>query len=435
MGKQVFTNNASALVTSNITTGSLSFTIESGFADRFPALVAGDWFVGTLQNSAGDIEIIRVNKRDVGSNAIQNVVRGQEGTSPLAFSAGEAVFAVRATAAHHQALSDHLIDPDDAHAASAVSFSPTSDIEATTAQGAIEEAYAKLTSAIALASGLLGSSKVSVTDLVKQTHTLFTSSGTAPDFTVTVPTGFDAYAFQRLQVKMHAAGTTDSSTINVSGLGAKGIKRYSPSGAKIPCRFAANQILDMMYDGADFIVLNPAMVQEAPGDIAFTFTPTQSPGTRRLLVQGQCIEIALYPTLAFLWCGSTNNNNAIDSLKADFFYKCADPLNPSATRADLGAYLKLPDPGYFLRALNTGTAGLDANRLPFKYQDQQLMDHTHTSPISALDGPSLDAANGRGGGIDGHFRTDAINLATDVPGTIGKELRVKNMGAYVWMAY
>lgn len=435
MGKQRFTNNASALITSNITPSSLSFTIEAAFADKYPALVAGDWFIGTLQSSAGDVEVIKVNKRDVGSNAIQNVERAQEGTTALSLSAGEAIFSVRPTASLLQAVSDHLVDPEDAHAASAISFAPTADIDATNTQAALQQAYDKLTTAIALASSLLGSSKVSITDLIAQTHTQFTTTGVSPDYVLTPTPAITAYGRQRYQIKVHANGASDACTVNISGLGPKALKRYDAAGNKVPCRVFEGQLIDVVYDGMDLVVLNAPVIMEAPGDVNFTLTPTQAPGTRRILIQGQCIQLALYPTLTFLWCGSALNNNADPNLKADFFYKCADPANPNGTRSDLGGYLKLPDPGYYFRTLNTGTTGLDAGRSPFKYQEQQLMDHEHTSPISALDGPALDAANGRGGGIDGHFKTDNISLKTGMVGTIGTELRVKGRGLYEWMSY
>lgn len=431
MAKQQFTNNASALITSNITPASLSFTIESAFADRFPVLVGGDWFIGTLQSSAGDIEVIRVNKRDVGSNAVQNVVRAQEGTTALSLSAGEAIFSVRATAAHHQATSDHMIDADDAHPSSAISFAPTVDIESTNAQAAIEEAYTKLTAAIALASGLLGSSKVSITDLVAQTHTFYTTAGTAPDFTITPVPAITAYTRQRFQIKAHAAGSTDTSTLNVSGLGAKAIKRYGPSGSKLPVRFAENQYLDIFYDGADMVVLNAPSVSEAPGDVAFSYTPTQAPGTSRILVQGQCIQIALYPSLAFLWCGSTYNNNVDPNLKADFFYKCADPMNPSATRSDLGGWLKLPDAGYFLRSMNTAPTGVDGGRNPYKNQLDDNKDHTHTSAGTRT---GMDAAN-PGAAFFSSSGDFADFGPKDIAHSGGTEARPKNRPVYEWICY
>lgn len=427
MAKQRFTNNASALITSNIAPGSLSFTIESAFADRFPALVAGDWFIGTLQNSAGDVEVIRVNKRDVGSNAVQSVVRAQEGTTALSLSAGEAIFSVRATAAHHQQIADHVIDPDDAHAASAVSFAPTDDIDATNTQAAVEEVLSKLTDAIALASGLLGSSKVSISDLVAQTHTQYTSAGAAPSFTLTPMPAITSYTKQRLVMKAHAAGSTDDCTLNVSALGAKAIKRYDAAGGKVPFRFAEGQLLDLAYDGVDFVVLNAPVVMQAPGDVTFTHTASQAPGTRRILVEGQCLQLALYPSLTFLWCGAEFNNNGDINLKADFFYRCNDPNNPEVTRSNTGAYLKLPDPGYFFRTLNRAITGVDAGRNAFKYQQDDNKAHTHTFRVDNLDGTDTSHPNGAGNRATGTSEPTSSNG--------GAEARPKNRPIYEWMAY
>lgn len=421
---QKFTNNATALITSNITTGSLSFTIESAFADRYPALVSGDWFVGTLQNIAGDIEVIRVNKRDVGSNAIQDVVRAQEGTKALTFSAGEAVFSVRATAAHHQDTVNHIASTAGAHAASAVAFSPTADISAVTVQAAIEEVRADAV-ALDAAQTLVVAAKVSIADLVAQTHTALTTSGTSPAFVATPAAPLTAYApFQRFQIKAHAAGGLVN-TVNFSGLGAKSIKQYDSSGAKVDAVFVINQVMDMVYDGTDFVVFNAPGYSEPAGDYHLSASPTQPPGTRRILVQGQPVLRATYPTLDFLWCGSTLNNHVDPLQKADFYYRCTDPLNPSTTRSDAGAYMVLPPAGYFPRPINTGSTGADASRARFKLQEDDNKAHTHTyqaelTPTSMYISTEI-GYRGRDTGT------------TSSSG--GAEARPKNFAGYLWLSY
>lgn len=88
-----------------------------------------------------------------------------------------------------------------------------------------------------------------------QALTAFTTSGTAPAFTLTPVPAITAYAAnQRFQVTFNAAGTTP--TLNVSGLGAKNLKQYTATGAKIAAIIASGQTSDVVYDGTDLVVLD-----------------------------------------------------------------------------------------------------------------------------------------------------------------------------------
>lgn len=94
---QKFKDNGRALLQSSITTGSLSLTVEAAKADRFPTgnttnwLAPVDWFKCVLINSAGDREVIRVGTRTLGSGVFGNILRAQDGTTALAFTAGSVV--------------------------------------------------------------------------------------------------------------------------------------------------------------------------------------------------------------------------------------------------------------------------------------------------------------------------------------------------------
>lgn len=103
---QLFTNNARALLASGITDTATSLTVEASKADLFPVANVGtgavpsvnNWFKLTLQDSSGNVEIVYVRTRTAGSGVMSNVIRGQEGTTARAFSAGT-VAGVRITAA------------------------------------------------------------------------------------------------------------------------------------------------------------------------------------------------------------------------------------------------------------------------------------------------------------------------------------------------
>lgn len=92
---------------------------------------------------------------------------------------------------------------------------------------------------------------------VNQVQTAFTTAGTAPAFTLTPAPALGGYATnQRFRVKFNAAAAT-SGTLNVSGLGAKNLKQYDSTGAKVTAIIASGQLADVEYDGTDMVVLDP----------------------------------------------------------------------------------------------------------------------------------------------------------------------------------
>ena len=108
---QQFTNNARALLVSGISDTATTLVIESDKADLFPVANVGtaflpsanNWFKLTLQNSSGAVEIVAVRTRNAGSAILSNVIRGYDGTTALAFSAGTVV-GLRLTSADIEAI-------------------------------------------------------------------------------------------------------------------------------------------------------------------------------------------------------------------------------------------------------------------------------------------------------------------------------------------
>lgn len=100
---QKFTNNARSRLVGALSNSATSFTVESATADLFPIgttsdwLTTLDWFKATIENSLGQIEIVKVGTRSLGSGVFSNVQRGQDGTTAIAFDAG-AVVGLRITA-------------------------------------------------------------------------------------------------------------------------------------------------------------------------------------------------------------------------------------------------------------------------------------------------------------------------------------------------
>lgn len=100
---QRFANNARSRLVGSLSNAATSFTVDAATADLFPVantpnwLAPVDWFKATIENSMGQIEIVRVGVRTLGSGVFSNVQRGQDGTAAIAFDAG-AVVGLRITA-------------------------------------------------------------------------------------------------------------------------------------------------------------------------------------------------------------------------------------------------------------------------------------------------------------------------------------------------
>lgn len=90
-----------------------------------------------------------------------------------------------------------------------------------------------------------------------QLTTAFTTAGAAPSFTLSAtPAPSALTANLRFRVKFHAVGT-GADTLNINALGAKNLKQYDFTGAKVAASIAANQLVDVEYDGVDMVLLDP----------------------------------------------------------------------------------------------------------------------------------------------------------------------------------
>lgn len=85
--RQLFTNNAAALLASPISDSSTALSVMAGYGSLFPQPIeAGDYFLVTLENETATArEIVRVTGRT--GDTFTGLVRGQEGTTPQAWSA------------------------------------------------------------------------------------------------------------------------------------------------------------------------------------------------------------------------------------------------------------------------------------------------------------------------------------------------------------
>src|SRR5262245_1744120 len=97
MAKQLFGNNASSLIAASISDSDLTIQVQNGFGALFPNPGADEYFLITLENDSGDIEVVKVTTSAVDLFTVPVGGRGQEGTSAQAWTNGQARVELRLT--------------------------------------------------------------------------------------------------------------------------------------------------------------------------------------------------------------------------------------------------------------------------------------------------------------------------------------------------
>jgi len=95
LGSRQFANNATALLAGTITNTSTTIQVATGAGALFPSLSGTEYFIGTINDTAGNVEYFKCTAIS-GDNL--TVVRGQEGTTALGFTANLARVEYRMTA-------------------------------------------------------------------------------------------------------------------------------------------------------------------------------------------------------------------------------------------------------------------------------------------------------------------------------------------------
>lgn len=96
----LFADNASSLLASGITNVQTTLTVTATQGALFPAPGAGQIFVGTIEDTGGNIEIVWVTGR---TGDTMTIVRAQESTAAAAFASGSR-FEIRCTAGMLQVM-------------------------------------------------------------------------------------------------------------------------------------------------------------------------------------------------------------------------------------------------------------------------------------------------------------------------------------------
>ncbi len=237
-----------------------------------------------------------------------------------------------------------------------------------------------------------------------QAHTAFTTAGTAAALTLTPVPAIPAYAApQRFRVKF-SQNSTPTSTINVSGKGGKPLKQYDASGAKVPAVYVVDQLGDIEYDGADFVLLDqlPAANSTAPGIVSFYAASTPPDGY--LKANGAIVSRTTYAAL-FAVVGVNYG-----------------PGDGSTT-------FRLPDlRGEFIRGWDDGR-GIDVGRAFATAQADEFKSHVHYVPDSTAEG-SVD-----GSWVYANFG-NGVTVATNyTQGAGGTETRPRNIALLACIKY
>lgn len=193
---QLFKNAARAALTASILAGDTSLPVDITKADLFPVAntntdpvptLGKDWFKVVLEDVSHNIEIVYVRTRALGSAVMSNLLRGQEGTTALAFASGSIV-GLRLTSLDLQAPIDLAVQ----------ATTPGKDVLwAATVDAQVQK---------------LG------TGLQKQVATAFTTTGTATAYAITPTPAIAAYAANlSFDTTFHVASGANP-TLAISGL-------------------------------------------------------------------------------------------------------------------------------------------------------------------------------------------------------------------------
>ena len=115
-----------------------------------------------------------------------------------------------------------------------------------------------------LANGSARTDSIALGQVQDNTYgTLGTLGGSADTYTASPSPAITAYATgSEFNLKVNATNT-GASTLNVSAVGAKNIKKYDGAGSKVDLEagdLQQDQYYKVIYDGTDFILLNPEII-------------------------------------------------------------------------------------------------------------------------------------------------------------------------------
>lgn len=98
MAKQLFSNNGSAFLAASISDADLTIQVANGYGALYPNPGDDEFFLVTIENEDGDIEIVKITSRASDLLTVPPGGRGWEGTSAQSWTNGQARVECRITA-------------------------------------------------------------------------------------------------------------------------------------------------------------------------------------------------------------------------------------------------------------------------------------------------------------------------------------------------
>jgi hypothetical protein len=244
-------NNAYSTLAAGITDTDVSVSVQAGKGALF-AVTAPDYTYATLEDSSGNIEVIKVTARSTDSLTIE---RGKDGTTARSWNIGD-IIECRPCAA---AMNDYAVAPQIAGAtakATPVDADVFGFIDSAASWALKSFTWANYKAALKTYFDTLYPGKA---EIQGQALIAFTTAGTSTAYTLTPSPAIAALAANQLfRVTFHtAAGATP--TLAVSGLAAKSLKYRDATGAKQAVTVSqapSGWVTDVEYDGTDWVLVN-----------------------------------------------------------------------------------------------------------------------------------------------------------------------------------
>jgi hypothetical protein len=176
-----FTNFALSQTATALSSSDTSILVEAGHGARYPALTGSDFFYVTLENAALVREIVKVTARLADT---LTVVRGQDGTTAVAWDAGTPVALRLNAAALEYAMETSRLNAVSAAASAATATTQaanaaTSATTATTKAGEASTSATDAATSAATATTKAGEASTSATDAATSAATATTQASNA----------------------------------------------------------------------------------------------------------------------------------------------------------------------------------------------------------------------------------------------------------------
>lgn len=214
--KILYANVAKSTLAAGITDVATSLSLQPGDGTKFPNPAAGQYFKAKLKKATGEYEMIHCTARSV--DTLTTIVRAQEGTAALAFSAGDKI---------EVTVSKETLE----------TF-PQRGVEETITGNRIMDGLLKSTN------GLTAQTAIN--------YVLLSGTNT---YTGTLNPALTAYVSNMRVLAKVPNANTGAVTINLNGLGAKSVKH--PDGSALTAGWLpANCLIEVRYDGTDFILMS-----------------------------------------------------------------------------------------------------------------------------------------------------------------------------------